>query len=149
MKITPVNETAEKKMDKTTTANEMAVDKNPDNLFEELPIKARKRRRVVVPTPTPAVATEKPEKQLLPVTAPPPPNGTTTTTAIYHVPGGGTGVGIAPLDTSLLCGSQRIGIIGLPDARSSYRRVRRPGVPERVKARAANPCCRTSHQTIR
>ena len=71
-------------------------------MFEDLPPKARKRRRrehshhhgsatrsVLDPTPT-----------------------STTVTPMVHAPG--TGVGIAHLDTSLLGGSQRIGIIGLP-----------------------------------
>lgn len=91
------------------------TDKNPDNIFEQLPIKGRKRRRVGV---VPVVASENKDTMELPSMTAPSPHATTT--AMYHVPGGGTGVGIAPLDTTLLCGSQRIGIIGLPKARLSY-----------------------------
>ena len=58
-------------------------------LFEDLPTKARKRRKL---EPVPVAPTDigNPEKPV------------------------SNGVGIAPLDPTHLCGSQRIGIIGLP-----------------------------------
>jgi hypothetical protein len=93
-------------------------EKKIDNIFEELPVKARKRRRVGSKTTVVAHGNEKTTQETVSLAAALPPLGTTTT--IYHVPGGGTGVGIAPLDTALLSGSQRIGIIGLPDPWLSY-----------------------------
>ena len=65
--------------------------------FDVLPNKARKRRRVAKP-----------------IEGDPPVPTTQSGTALYHVPGGGTGIGIACLDPLVLGGSQRIGIIGLP-----------------------------------
>ena len=95
--------------------------------FEELPPKACKRRRLATThhpqTPAGGVVDAKAavEGGETADGVPPPPAAAAGVVAtvsapmtMYHVPGGGTGVGIAPLNTAALSGSQRIGIIGLP-----------------------------------
>jgi hypothetical protein len=73
--------------------------------FEILPTKARKKRRIADIT----AGVKSGEGDA--------PMATQSGNALYHVPGGGTGIGIACLDPLVLNGSQRIGIIGLPSIR--------------------------------
>jgi hypothetical protein len=132
------------KTKKETMATKKPIHHNGEKVekkFEELPPKACKRRRLVAThhhphTPVTKAVISTAESDALkvvddvPPPPPPPPEMTVATIAparmtMYHVPGGGTGVGIAPLDTASLSGSQRIGIIGLPDTLLAYGNKRR------------------------